>query len=281
MSEPTAPPPAPPVPTVPPVPPAPPAPAPGRPTGRRKWLYRLVAVTLVPLVLFGLLEAGLRIGGYGQSTRFFLDGSAVERPGTLIDNREFGRWVFPRGYEQAPFPVPVVLSAEKPAGTFRVFVLGESAAMGFPDPSASFARVLEVLLQARYPGTRFEVVNAAMVAINSHIVLPIARECAGHHPDLFVVHLGNNEVVGPYGAAGVLGPYSPSRRFVQANLAVRRTRTGQLLSALVRGVKGEDGAPKTWGGMAMFVESHVAADDARLPRIYDHFRDNLSDICRV
>ena len=44
-----------------------------------------------------------------------------------------------------------------------------------------------------------------MVAINSHVALPIARQCAERQPDLLVVHLGNNEVVGPFGAAGVLG----------------------------------------------------------------------------
>ncbi len=142
----------------------------------------------------------------------------------MIDNRDFGQWVFPRGYEKTPFPVPVVLNTEKTPGTFRVFVLGESAAMGFPEPSVSFARVLEVLLRT---------------------------------------------------------PYSPSRRFIQGNLAVRRTRTGQLLASLVQGAKGDGAAPKTWGGMAMFVDSQVAADDPRLRRIYDHFRDNLTDICRV
>ena len=255
-------------------------PAKGRPSGRRKWLFRLAAATVVPLLLFGLLEAGLRIGGYGQTSRFFVDGSKVERPGVTIDNREFGRWVFPRGYEQTPFPVPFVLSDEKPAGTFRVFVLGESAAMGFPEPSVGFPRILEVLFQAHYPDAKVEVVNAAMVAINSHVVLPIARECADRSPDLFVVHLGNNEVVGPFGPAGVLGPFSPSRRFIKANLAVRRTRTGQLFASAVQSAKGDD-APKAWGGMTMFADSRVAADDERLRGVYDHFRDNLADICEV
>jgi tetratricopeptide (TPR) repeat protein len=250
------------------------------PSGRRKWIFRLAAIILVPLVIFGVLELGLRLGGYGKSSRFFLDGSALERSGVWIDNREFGRWVFPRGLEQTPFPVPFVLAKEKRPGTFRVFVLGESAAMGFPEPSISFPRVLDTLLTARYPDTRFEVVNTAMVAINSHIVLPIARECADRDPDLFVVHLGNNEVVGPYGASGVLGPYSPSRRMIRASLAVRQTRTGQLLSSLVQRIRGGEG-PKVWSGMAMFVNSQVRVDDTRLPKIFDHFRENLGDICRV
>ena len=231
-------------------------------------------------MLLGLLEVGLRIGGYGRSTSFFRDGSKVEARGTVVENPEFGRWVFPRGFERTPALVPVALATAKPAGTCRVFVLGESAAMGFPDPSVSFGRILEVMLRARYPGTKFEVVNAAVVAINSHVVLPIARECAGYQPDLFVVHLGNNEVVGPFGASGVLGPYSSSLAIIRANLRVKRTRVGQLLDSLVHGFGGE-GEPRAWGGMEMFVNAQVREGDDRLPRVYAHFRQNLDDICTV
>ena len=85
----------------------------------------------------------------------------------MIDNRDFGLWVFPRGYEKTPFPVPVVLNTEKTPGTFRVFVLGESAAMGFPEPSVSFARVLEVLLRARYPDASPFEVKALLAATAS------------------------------------------------------------------------------------------------------------------
>src|SRR5262249_49934397 len=148
-------------------------------------------------------------------------------------NMAFERWVFPPALQGVTQPVPFALPKRKAPGTYRIFVLGESAAMGFPDPSTSFARVLEVMLRERHPDTRFEVVNAAMVAINSHIVLPIARQCVRHEPDLFIVHLGNNEVVGPFGAAGVLGPFSASRGMIQANLAVKTARSGQLLHQLV------------------------------------------------
>jgi tetratricopeptide (TPR) repeat protein len=257
------------------------APKPGRPTGRRKWLYRLLAMTLVPALLFGTLEAGLRIGGYGRNTSFYLDGAKLERPGTFIENREFGRWAFPRGLDQAPSPAPLLLKADKKPGTIRIFVLGESAAMGYPEPSFNFGRVLEVMLRARYPDNKFEVVNAAMIAINSYIVLPIAQESATHKPDLFVVHLGNNEVVGPYGAAGVLGSSAPSRWAIRNSLAARQLKTGQLFASFISRLKGGNDGVKAWSGMKMFMDSQVRFDDSRLPRTYDHFRENLRDICRI
>jgi len=49
-------------------------------------------------------------------------------------------------------------------------------------------------LRDRFPGTRFEVVNAAMTGINSHVALPIARETApGRMATVWVIYMGNNE----------------------------------------------------------------------------------------
>jgi tetratricopeptide (TPR) repeat protein len=251
------------------------------PTGSRKWLYRLAAMTLIPAAVIALLEGSLRVAGYGMDTSFFLDGSRVEQREVWIDNMDFERWVFPADLRGICFPIPFALPRSKAPDTYRVFVLGESAAMGFPDSSTSFARVLEAMLRAHFPDRRFEVVNTAMVAINSHIVRAIARQCARHEPDLLVVHLGNNEVVGPFGAAGVLGPFSPHLQVIRANLAVKTTRSGQLLQRLMGGWGQTKEGPRVWDGMATMAHSHVRADDERLTRINAHFRENLQDICRA
>ena len=65
--------------------------------------------------------------------------------------------------------------------------------------------MLQAMLELRYPGTHFEVVNAAIVAINSNVILPIARDCAAASADIWVIYMGNNEVVGPFGAGTVFG----------------------------------------------------------------------------
>jgi tetratricopeptide (TPR) repeat protein len=259
-----------------------PAPAPARrppraqATGWRKWLYRLLAMTLVPLLVLGALELGLRLFGFGYPTDFFLKAKLDGRT-VYVENHQFGRRFFPPGLERSP--TQFVLPADKPARTYRIFVLGESAAQGFPDPSYGFARILEVLLRQQYPGIRFEVINTAMTAINSHVLLPIARECADHQPDLFIIYAGNNEVVGPYGAADVLGTYCPSRGVIRASIAAKSLKTGQLLGTLARAAGRSDGAPRHWGGLAMFLDNQVRATDPRLEGVYDHFRANLEDIC--
>jgi tetratricopeptide (TPR) repeat protein len=253
----------------------------GKPTGLRKWLYRLAALTLVPALVVGILEGALRVVGYGYSTDLFLDGTKIARGDVWIDNQDFNHWIVPSELDAVGRPIPFIFPQIKPEGSYRIFVLGESAAMGFPDPSLSFARILDVMLRSRYPDVRFEVVNVAMVAINSNVVLPIAQQCARRQPDLFVVHLGNNEVVGPFGAAKVLGPFSPSLGLVRANLAMKTTRSGQLLHRLVQRFAKGSQAPQFWDGMATFAKSHVAADDAHLETVYAHFRQNLQDICNA
>jgi hypothetical protein len=67
-------------------------------------------------------------------------------------------------------------------------------------------------LRERFPGKKFEIVNTSITAINSHAILPIARECAAREGDVWIVYLGNNEMVGPFGAATVFGSQAPPLR---------------------------------------------------------------------
>jgi tetratricopeptide (TPR) repeat protein len=228
-------------------------------------------------LFFGLLELGLRVGGYGYPTSFFVPPTDAVSRSDLVSNYDFTRRFFPPALARTP--IPLAIRKVKSPGTYRIFVLGESAAQGFPDPASSFSRILEVMLRERYSGKRFEVVNTAVTAINSHVIVPIARECATHEPDLFVAYMGNNEVVGPFGAADVMGRNSLNLSLIRANVAVKGTRTGQLMGALLRRIGPGGEAPQFWGGMEMFVRSQVRATDAALPQSYDHFRRNLDDIC--
>jgi tetratricopeptide (TPR) repeat protein len=174
--------------------------------------------------------------------------------------------------------VPVRFAAERPGGTVRIIVLGSSAAMGSPEPAFSFGRILEVMLAERHPDVRFEVINAAMEGMNSHVARAIARECPRYRPDLFVLYMGNNEVVGPYGAGDSLMKFSSSLAAVRTSIWLRTTRTGQLF----RGAVGSfGGRQQVWKGMETFLGNFVPVDDPRLPPTYDHLRRNVEDILAV
>jgi Flp pilus assembly protein TadD len=161
----------------------------------------------------------------------------------------------------------------------RIVILGASAARGTPAAEYSVGRVLRVMLQERYPGVEFEVINTGVAAINSHAVRDIADDCARLGTDIFIVYLGNNEVVGPFGPGSVFRTHTPSLAAIRIGLWLRSTRIGQLLSGWIQAVVGSN-EPTEWSGMAMFMEKSVPAHDERLNAVYSHFRQNLRAICR-
>jgi tetratricopeptide (TPR) repeat protein len=243
---------------------------------RRKRWFRVIAIT-VPLVNLLLLELILRLVGTGYSPSYFLKTRLNGRP-VFVENQQFSRRYFPPGLERTPRPL--VIPAEKSPDTIRVFVFGESAAMGDPEPAFGFARQLEVLLREALPGKKIELCNVAVTAINSHVVRETARECAALSGDYWIVYMGNNEVVGPFGPGTVFGEQSPSLAFIRANLALKRTRIGQLFDAVRFRLTRRAGTPTTWEGMEMFLQQQVPQSDPRLQTVYANFDANLRDILR-
>jgi len=147
--------------------------------------------------------------------------------------------------------------------------------MGYPQPSYGFARILEVMLEDAVPGRKFEVFNVGVTAINSHVVRVIARECAALQPDLFIVYVGNNEVVGPYGPGTLFDSFGSSLRLIRASMWTRTTGLGQLFQKLA---ESED-VPIECDGMAMFVDHQIHPRDPRFQGVFGHLRVNLTDIC--
>ncbi|MDD5761576.1 MAG: tetratricopeptide repeat protein [bacterium] len=83
----------------------------------------------------------------------------------------------------------------KETGVFRIFVLGGSAAYGWPgEERDSFTGYLRRSLDTAAPG-RFEIVNVAGMSYGSHRVLDLLKDVIHYGPDLVVVYSGNNEYV--------------------------------------------------------------------------------------
>ena len=152
----------------------------------------------------------------------------------------------------------------RPPSTKRVIVFGGSAAMGDPEPAFGSPRVLQAMLELSYPEQEFEVINAAVTAVNSHVVLPIARDCRVLDADAMDRLHGQQRSRGT-----VRRQYSI--RYVQgaplwltrAGTAVNRTKLGQLVSR-PKTHRPMREFPKSWGGMKMFLDHQVHHEDPAL-----------------
>lgn len=89
----------------------------------------------------------------------------------------------------SPFPL------DRPPGGLRIFVLGGSAAAGWPYHAGdtNLSALLGRKLRALYPGRPIEVVNMAAGTYASHRVKLILEEVLAYHPDAIFLYNGNNE----------------------------------------------------------------------------------------
>jgi tetratricopeptide (TPR) repeat protein len=239
-----------------------------------RWAVRVGVALFTPLLLIGVIEIGLRIFGYGFPTHLFVKTSDGARFGI---NEKF-LFSFYSGNAAKGKIQPTFIAATKPGGTTRIFVLGESAAQGTPEPAFGFVRILEFMLHSQFPQQQFEVVNVGMRGVNSHILLPAARDCARQSPDVFVLYIGNNEVVG-------LHAPGPDATIVDRHLTLSRAsywahslRFGQWIARV-----GEESKLKAVPKQDMdyFRQNRIAFDDPARQIVYRHFQQNLEDICRA
>ena len=125
--------------------------APPPPSPQRLWAFRIVALAL-PLILLVALEVALRLSGYGFDPHFF-EKIQIGGEDYYVQNEAFSYRFFPP--ENARNPGVLRMRVVKPPGTIRIFVFGESAAMGDPEPAYGPARYLEVQLRHAFPFTKF------------------------------------------------------------------------------------------------------------------------------
>ena len=245
---------------------------------RRLWLYRLIALIVIPIVFFSLLELTLRLFDFGYPTTALVE-SATNNKDYVHENSAFAYRFFPKKLAQEF--VPLRFKADKSKDVFRIFILGGSAAQGIPDPAYSFGRILDVMLQLRYPDTKFEILSLAMTAINSHLVLEIAKDCIKYDPDLFIVYLGNNEVVGPYGSGTMLTPIISNRLLLHLTINLKATKTSQLITDGLEKLNILKSPYNRWKGMEMFLQNKVPLNDPGLEVTYRNFSDNLKELNQI
>ena len=243
----------------------------GRTGQRRVWFFRALAAFLVPVLFFTLLEFGLVQANFGYSTDFFISSKDGKR---WIENPKFAWQFYSPDSHLRPHPFSFV--RDKATDTIRIFALGESATLGTPESAYGFVRILERMLSIAFPDQEFEVLNAAMPGINSHLIRSIAEDCSDLDPDLFLVYMGNNELVGLHAPGPDSQGLTEHLSLLRLIQWVRSSRTGQLLAPMTQFL-----APKQPEGdqdMDFFREHRLGVTDSGRQAVYQNFRSNLEDI---
>lgn len=187
--------------------PEPPAP----PTGRSSRLQRhrklvLLAFSLVlTLIIVGTIEIGCRVAGFGGYRPTFVEAGRFPNGSALIvtDHGGPNSYFFTNRSNPGSLD-PTAFVSPKPANTFRIMIVGESAAKGNPYiRPLSAGAFLERMLADQWPDRQVEVINLGVTAVASFPVLGILTEALEYEPDLIIAYLGNNEFYGAYGVASL------------------------------------------------------------------------------
>jgi tetratricopeptide (TPR) repeat protein len=244
----------------------------------KRFLFAGTLILVPVLICLLAIELFLRATGFGYPPAPLLT-VETESGKMWVGNPDFTRLYFPAGLKRLPPPnrVPV----NKHPGSRRYLIVGGSAAAGDPDVDFSIARILQWILTETHPKTRWELLNLAYTACNSHVAAEVVRQSHAFDIDGLVVLVGNNEVIGPYGPGTSLTDSASSLRQQNWQIALRKTKLGQLGQTIRQHMHGSRNKPDRWRGMASFLEHRIGVDDPRLEYVYRLFRDNLRDMEQV
>ena len=246
-----------------------------------KWFYAVPF--LLPVIVIILLEFTLRTFNYGRNIETWIP-YHPELPGKLVLNIEVASKYFltTKGIPSSIFDP---FDAVKKPGTFRVFVLGESSAAGFPyEPTGSYSRYIRDRLQLVYPKQNIEVVNVSMAAINSIVIKDMLPEILKQDPDLILLYVGHNEYYGVFGAASQ-SLFAGNKTMVSAMLYLNEFKTVQLLRNMFNTVsfwfkgKGKDNGATL---MARMASNNLVPYKSKLYQAgLTQFEGELSDIIQM
>jgi tetratricopeptide (TPR) repeat protein len=251
---------------------------------RGRYALYLAITVLVPVLILAAVEGALRLTRPSGGLPLFVE-TKLMGVDYLIANRSVGaRWF--AGLDNAPAPAAEPFAARKPEGAFRIFVLGESSAAGFPYPrNVTFSRLLRDVLRDVLPGDSIEVVNLGIAATNSFAMLDLAKEVAKQRPDAVLIYAGHNEYYGALGTGSRVG-IPGGTGLVRLYLRLLRLQSVLALQNALAAVRNRAGSGQNELEAASLME--LLARDREIPlqsKRYDRgvrqLESNLEEIAEV
>ncbi|MEW6652357.1 MAG: hypothetical protein AB1394_02695 [Bacteroidota bacterium] len=242
--------------------------------------YFYIILFAIPVLFFVLLEAGLRIFNYGDNLTMWEQAT----PGKRIINSYVGKRYF-SNVKNPPTTIEDTFDSSKADNSFRVFVLGESSAAGYPFmPLGSFSRYIRKRLELTYPNNKIEVVNLGMTAVCSYTIRDFMPEVIKQKPDVVLIYTGHNEYYGALGV-GSLESLGKSRTLVNLYLSLNHFKTVQLvkdvLQWVVKSFSGEE--KKSTGTLMsrMAKEQTIELNSENFNAGIEQFDGNMRDVIEM
>ncbi len=242
--------------------------------------YFYVILTAIPILFFVLLEIGLRFFDYGEDLSMWTP--ATE--GKIILNANVARRYF-TNVKNIPSSIEDVFDSAKAPNSFRVFVLGESSAAGYPYmPLGSFSRYIRKRLELAYPNNKIEVINIGLTAVNSYTIRDFIPGVLEHKPDLILIYTGHNEYYGALGV-GSMESIGSSRAFTNSFLYLNKFKITQLLRNFIQWfselISNSDQQKKSGTLMSrMAKEQTIELDSESYRAGIDQFESNVRDVIK-
>lgn len=242
--------------------------------------YFYLILALIPILFFVFLELGLRIFDYGDDLSMWVQAT----PGKKIVNAYVAKRYF-SNVKNLPTTIEDVFDSTKSENSYRVFVLGESSAAGYPYmPLGSFSRYIRKRLELAYPDRKIEVVNLGMTAVCSYTVRDFMPEVIKQKPDVVIIYTGHNEYYGALGV-GSLESLGKSRTLVNLYLDLSDFKTVQLIKDFLQWfVKSISGEPEKSTGTLMSrmaKEQSIELNSDSFNDGIDQFDGNMRDIIEM
>jgi len=246
------------------------------PTPSRLLLFRWLAISL-PFLALALAEGILRLFGLGGYPPFVRDVGEWRDSRLMMVEPAATRPYFFAARERPGYADQFVFLMPKPADAFRIFLVGESAAKGYPQPpNLSMGSFLQAMLQDLHPDKKMELINLGTTGVSTFPLVYMVRELVRYSPDLVIVYAGNNEFYGAYGVASTSRGLG-SRTGLKAQRAIRSLAVLQKLDEILH-------PPPTTDTSLMEImmgDPGIAPDDPRRKIAALNLRENIREMIRT
>lgn len=244
---------------------------------RSKRLLFIVVLLSLPFVLLLASEGVLRLCGFGGNDPVLRKVGSVPGGSLVLADQAgaisyfFANKARPGYNDQYQFVDP------KPTNTFRVFIVGESAAKGYPQPrNLASSAFLQKMLTDAWPERKVEIINLGTTAVASFPVLGMMTEALEYQPDLIIIHTGHNEFFGAYGVNSI----SRGGAGITRLKLTRFVRSLALVQALSKWLSSNDPLKGKTLMEIMAAQSYTPPDDSIRTTAAGNLYANISEMLR-